>query len=73
MAAGEVDLVIVLRDMILVQEDQLGDDSAPLERARAVEIRDVADDQTVAVERDRIAALDQLGEVRMMTEQSRNE
>lgn len=61
MTACEIDLMIVLLDALGIDEDQFGDDRTGLQCTRPVEIGDISDDQAVAVERDREAALDQHG------------
>ncbi len=71
MCACEVDLVIVLGDLIIVDEHKLGDDRAGLQRTMLVEVRDVADNEAVAVERDRIAAFDEPAQVGVTTDQFR--
>ena len=64
-----IHLMIVLSDPLLVDEDQLRNDGAGAQLAVRIEIRDIANDQAVAVERDRVAALDELSQVGIMTDQ----
>ena len=67
---GEENLMVVLSDAILVDEDELRDQGACLEYAIRIQIRNVAHDEMVRVERDCVALIDEPPEVGVMTDQS---
>jgi hypothetical protein len=69
MRTGKEDLVIFLNDVVLVSMDKLGHDCADLTLTLLVEIRDIANDQTIAVETDRVSLLDQATDIVVMTDQ----
>jgi hypothetical protein len=49
-AAAKVNLVVILHDVNIVDEHQLGDEGCPLQRPRSIEIGNVANDQVRAVD-----------------------
>ena len=69
MWAREKDLMVFLRDVLGIGEDQFRDERAPLEHALVIEIGDVADDQIVAIETDRETLLDETTKIVVTTDQ----
>ena len=67
---GEENLVVRLRDAILVNEYEFRDQRARLQQPVSVKIRNITHDEVVRVERDRVALLDEPPEVVVMTDQS---
>jgi hypothetical protein len=68
-ASSKIDLVVVLHDTHFVNEDQLGDEGASLQRACGVEVRDVTHDHVRAIEADGKSLSDQATDVVVMTDQ----
>ncbi len=56
----EVNLMIILSDMVLIDENELGDDSTPLETAGRIEIRNISNHQVIGdIKCDRITLINQ--------------
>ena len=68
--AGKENLVVILLDVILVGEHKFGDECTGLQRAIRVEVRNIAHDEAIRVECDRVAFLDEAPEVVVMIDQS---
>ena len=66
---GEEHLVVRLGDALLVYEFQLCDDGAHLQPTFAVQVRNIADNEVIAVEGNRVAPFEQTPEVVVMTGQ----
>ena len=69
MRSRKEDLMIVLRDVLLVCKYQRRDDRPDLKRTLIIEVRDIAHDHKIAVETDRVPLLDQALDVLVMTDQ----
>ena len=67
---GEEDLVVILPDTILVDEHEFRDQGHRSKHTCRVQVRNVAHDEVVRVERDCVALLDEPPEVVVMTDQS---
>ena len=66
---GEKDLVVSLGDALLVNEFELRNDCPDLQFAFTVQIRNIADNEVIGVEGNRVALFDQTPEVVVTTDQ----